>query len=67
MWRIVFATVVLFFCAVVIINCQKKVGDVEICQKECYPNPVDRVVGKQCFCQATIIIREVGSRSQESK
>jgi hypothetical protein len=31
----------------------------DMCEKACYPNPVDRVVGKQCFCKADIVIREV--------
>lgn len=30
-----------------------------ICTKACYPNPVDRVYGKQCFCKADIVIREM--------
>jgi len=30
-----------------------------VCAKACYPNPVDRVIGKQCFCKADIVIREV--------
>lgn len=30
-----------------------------VCMKACYPNPVDRVYGKQCFCKADIVIREM--------
>jgi hypothetical protein len=30
-----------------------------VCQEACYPNPVDRVSGRQCFCQATITIKEI--------
>ena len=58
-WRIV-----LFVCFVSTLvlgykSCTKKDDLTAVCQKACYPNPVDRVTGKQCFCKADIVIREM--------
>lgn len=59
-WKLILLSMVGILGLVNVCSTSRKHDDeTAVCLKTCFPNPVDRVVGKQCFCQATIVIKEM--------